>query len=286
MSYYYMQTNCFISMLLPLAASLALATSYVAAIRIFEPHAIALLDRNHPSVISYRMTRISALCLAILVFLPWILCLTIDKYLNYWSALRQFGLLAGFTNTFSTRTDLFNIAVALFKVLLLYCGPIANYFVTGQSAHFWQDMRDEFTTIWGFRDHVFAPITEELVYRAGVVSILQPFSSDLSLTLYSPLLFGLAHIHHGIQLYCIDERPFSQVLVSVSVQFAYTSVFGMLANRFYIGSGENIWCAIVVHWMCNLIGFPSFDMRQDHPRWFWVYCTMLVFGVVMFIRLL
>lgn len=232
------------------------------------------------------MTRISILCLAILAFLPWILCLTIDKYGNYWSALRQLGLLCGLTNTFSIRTDLYNIAVALFKILLLYCGPIANYFVTGQSAHFWDDIRDEYMNIWGFRDHVFAPITEELVYRAGVVSILQPYSSDLSLTLYSPLLFGLAHIHHGVQLYCKDKWPISQVVVSVLVQFAYTSVFGMVANRFYIASGENLWCAIVVHGMCNLIGFPSFDMREDHPGWFRVYCAMLVFGVVMFVRLL
>ncbi|SGZ52428.1 CIC11C00000001557 [Sungouiella intermedia] len=269
-------------MLLPWIASVALATSYVTAIRFHQPLKISLLDRNDPLVIKYRFSRISTLCLAMVILLPWILSVS-GNYADYPTALRQFGLFPGFCNTHSFKTDICNVFLALFKILLLYCGPIANYVVTGQARMWKQDFHDEFMNIWGFRDHVFAPVSEELVYRAGVVSILRPYSSHI--TVYSPFLFGLAHVHHGIQLYR-DKYPVSQILLSVFVQLVYTSLFGMLANYMYISSGENLWCPIVVHGVCNLIGFPSFDMRENHPRWFWVYCGMLFIGVVMFFKVL
>lgn len=259
-------------------SSLALAASYVAAIHVGKPPEIASLNRNNPIVIKYRIARISTLSIAILALLPWFLCLTIDKYPDYWTAFRQLGIIPGFTNSYSFSTDVYNIGKALCKILLLYCGPITNYLVTGQARHLWDDFVDEFTTLQGFRDNVFAPITEELAYRGAVVSILQPYCSDFSLRVYSPLLFGLAHIHHGMQLHYIDKRPFSNVLLIVFAQWAYTTVFGVYANYFYIRAQENLWCAIIVHMVCNLIGFPSFDMREEYPRWYMMYTAMLVVG--------
>lgn len=174
------------------------------------------------------------------------------------------------------------MARSLGLISTLYIGPILNYFVTKQYENLKEDWLEAYTTIWGVRDHIFAPITEEFVYRAGVVSILQPYYANDQITKYSPLLFGLAHVHHGWQLYKKEKLPLFSVLVQVLVQLTYTTLFGILACKVYLASEENLWCPIVVHGTCNLIGFPLFDMRLDYPRWFFVYCVFLCFGVYEF----
>lgn len=263
------------------AASLALATSYVAILRVGQPQSFALLDRNDPRVIKFRFARVSLLCLATVTVLPWLLSAAL-AYPDYTSALRQLGVVPGLTNTGSIGSDWASVAGGIAKMAVLYIGPIANYVVTGQYVDIQQDAADAFTSIWGFRDHVFAPITEELVYRAGTVAILQPYTSNRNILMYSPLLFGLAHLHHGYQLYTLHQLPLALVAVNVAVQFAYTTIFGVLAGHFYLNSG-NMMCSAAVHGMCNLFGFPSFDMRHTHPRWFYVYCLLLVAGAVAFL---
>lgn len=264
------------------AASVGLASSYVAAIHLRQPPDLQNLGRNDPRVINHRFARVSALCLAITLILPYLLQTTLDAYPDYLSALRQLGLVPGFTNSHSLALDVANVLRSAAKMLVLYVGPVANYFVTNQAAHLAEDWRDAYTTIWGFRDHVFAPVSEELVYRAGVVAILQPYVSDWHITIYSPLLFGLAHVHHGFHLYHKEKLPPVSVAVQVLVQLAYTTVFGMLANRMYLATGENLWCAIVVHGMCNLFGFPTLDTRPEFPRWTYVYVALLVGGIFAF----
>lgn len=48
------------------------------------------------------------------------------------------------------------------------------------------------------RSLVFAPISEEIVFRAAFVVILYPDLRELSIWI-APLLFAPAHLHHGIQ---------------------------------------------------------------------------------------
>lgn len=253
-----------------------MASSYVGAIRFNEPAHLAGLDRNEPALIWHRMRRIGILCGATVLGLPLALCYALNSYPDYVSALRQLGLFPGFTNSFSFREDIFNIAITLAKISALYMGPIANYLRAKPA------LSDFHMDLWSFRDHVFAPVTEELIYRGAVIAVLQPVAP--SSLMWSPLLFGLAHVHHGYHLYCHDKMPGTAVLTNVTLQFAYTTVFGMLANHFFLQTHENLWCPIVVHAVCNALGFPSFDM--DRLAWFWVYCGMLVSGVVVFIRVL
>lgn len=224
--------------------------------------------------------------MAVILILPWILSSATGAYPDYVSALRQFGIVPGFTKSGNVLEDLTNVTFSIAKMLLLYCGPITNYFVTNEVSDIKQDFQDAYKSIWGFRDHIFAPLTEELVYRAGVVAILQPYTSKRSIMLYSPFLFGLAHLHHGYQLFYKKSLPIAHIALHVAVQFAYTTVFGILANRFYLTTNENLLCPIVVHGICNLLGFPTFGMREAHPKWFYCYCLLLVGGVVMFFKVI
>lgn len=260
-----------------LLASL-LSISYVAVIRLREPSHLALLPRNNEQVIRYRITRVSLLCLAILIALPPLL-VYLDLKQTYGAVFRQFGIIPGYSTTHDYLKDLQNVALVIAKVSVLYMGPIANYLYTANGHLFVSDFRACFFTLQGFRDHVFAPVSEELVYRAAVISVLYPEYLRARIMMLTPVLFGLAHLHHAYTMYFHENESFISVALTVTFQFAYTTAFGGLSNKIYFDTSFNFWAAVILHATCNLFGFPSFDWRQDHPKWFWGYCLMLVGGV-------
>lgn len=266
-------------MLLLLCFSLAVALSYVAAIRVAVPANLALLGRDDPRLIKFRLRRILCLCVFLTILVPVVNWAVLGLYPNLPAAITQLGLFPGLTNN-NWASDCANIAKAAAKMAVLYMGPLAAYFVSRPPVK--QDLEELFATVWGFRDHVFAPVTEELVYRAAVVSILRPLASQTAVTVYLPLLFGVAHIHHGLQLYR-ENVPVAQVLVQVLFQLVYTSVFGVLTNHVYMTTGCNLGAAIIVHAAANLGGFP---LLQRESRWFVLYVGMLVAGAVLFWYLL
>lgn len=283
-------------MLLHIALATLLASSYVAVIKINVPVLLRAADRNEPDVIRYRMSRVSLLCLAILVLLPPALVhLTktdvlskenngnIFFYRSVIDVVRQFGLFPGFSQSGSVYVDLYNLLRSVALMCILYVGPITHY-VYAERQNIRNDFFFSFNVLTGVRDHIFAPVTEEFVYRAAVVATLKPVLTNSSIIRWLPLLFGVAHAHHGFQLYHVEGHLLGHSLLHVVMQMTYTTVFGLLANKIYLATQCNLLCVIVVHGMCNLMGFPSVDFRQAHPKWFWVYCGMLVGGVYLFCR--
>lgn len=262
-------------MLLLLGFSLVVALSYVAAIRLAVPPALAVLDRNDPLLVRFRLRRIAWLCVFLTAGVPWINWAVLHLYPSYSEALRQFGLVPGFSVGGNWIADCINIAKVAAKMAVLYMGPLAVYLTS--DAAMGRDISELFGTVWGFRDHVFAPVTEELVYRAAVVSVLRPQTSDYTVTVYLPLLFGVAHVHHGLQLYR-DQVPLAEVAVQVAFQLVYTTVFGVVTNYVYMSTGCNLWAVVVVHAAANLGSFPLLE----RTRWYGVYCALLVGGVVLF----
>lgn len=262
-------------MLLLLGFSLVVALSYVAAIRVGVPPDLATLDRNDPPLIRFRLRRVAWLCAFLTVAVPWVNWAVFRLYPSYSAALRQLGLFPGLTVSGCWTQDCASIAKAAAKMAVLYMGPLAAYFLSNPAVG--KDLKAQFGSLWGFRDHVFAPATEELVYRAAVVSILRPQASDYSVTVYLPLLFGVAHLHHGLQLYR-DQVPKEEVAVQVLFQLVYTSVFGVVTNYVYMSSGCNLWTAVVVHAAANLGSFPLLE----RTRWYAAYCALLVAGMALF----
>lgn len=263
-------------MLLLLGFSLAVALSYVAAIRVNVPPDLATRNRDDPLLVKFRLRRISWLCVFLTLVVPWVNWAVLGLYASYGAAIRQLGLAPGFGETGNWAVDCANIAKAAAKMALLYFGPLAAYFLALPPVA--EDLAALYGSLWGFRDHVFAPITEELVYRAAVVSILRPQVSQTAVTWYLPLLFGVAHVHHGFQLYR-EKVPIGQVAVRVLFQLVYTSVFGVLTNHVYMTSGCNLGAAVVVHGAANLGSFP---LLERESRWFVLYCGLLVAGAVLF----
>lgn len=283
-------------MLLHIALATLLASSYVAVIRINVPVLLRAADRNEPDVIRYRMTRVSLLCLAILVLLPPTLVhLTKTEFISNGTnkafvvydhvtdVICQFGLIPGFTQSGSVSLDLYNVFRSIELMALLYIGPIIHY-VYSERQNIRNDFFFSFNVLTGVRDHIFAPLTEEFVYRAAVVATLKPVLEDKDIISWLPLLFGVAHAHHGFQLFYVEGHLLAHSFLHVVVQMTYTTVFGLLANKVYLATQCNLLCVIFVHGICNLMGFPAVDFRQAHPKWFWIYCGLLVSGVYLFYK--
>lgn len=277
-----------------LVLSMIVAASYVVAFQSFKPAHIIGKDRNDPTVIYHRIWRISLLCIVLVFGVPWLLEVFYDNWQHsYASTLVSYGLLPGCTKTNDFTLDLVNILKAIGLISVLYVGPIADYLIKSRFnlGIVLRDFASEFLQLDGFRDHVFAPITEEIIYRSIIVNLLSPFTNSYNLIVYTPLLFGIAHIHHGYDLYVHKNLELSMVIMNGFVQLIYTSLFGILANYLFIQRGQgNIWCAIVVHSICNLIGFPELvviSSSSTNPRfWPYIYYTLLVVGIYTFAKLI
>ncbi|KAI7862869.1 CAAX protease self-immunity-domain-containing protein [Spinellus fusiger] len=146
---------------------------------------------------------------------------------------------------------------------LLFLGPLsllALEHVLPFQRHFsfQRDVYQVFFSLAGQRNYLVAPITEEVVFRACTLAVLSAaHHSKAYLIFVSPLYFGLAHVHHAWEKYCL-KMPLSQVIVSSLFQFMYTSVFGWYASFVFLRTGS-VWPPILCHVFCNSMGFPDIE---------------------------
>lgn len=122
----------------------------------------------------------------------------------------------------------------------------------------------------GYRNLVVAPISEELVFRALTIPLfLLAKMSPLRIVFVTPLVFGLAHLHH-LFAFLQSRTPSNQRFPPLSTwikgillsafQFTYTSLFGFFAAFVFLRTG-NLWAVIVAHSFCNKMGVPRLSGR-------------------------
>lgn len=135
------------------------------------------------------------------------------------------------------------------------------------------------------RNLIAAPIAEELVFRSAVLALLLAGGwSFSSCVLLSPALFGLAHVHHLLNLTRSRGLPLRVALLSVLFQLGYTTAFGAYATFVYLRTGHLL-SVVAVHTLCNFLGFPSLGwMSPSHPLYSRRHVIQLavVAGVVAF----
>jgi prenyl protein peptidase len=79
-----------------------------------------------------------------------------------------------------------------------------------------------------------------------------------SIIFLSPVIFGLAHVHHFYEFRITHPKvPLVAAIVRSVVQFTYTSLFGAYATFLYLRTGSLL-AVIVVHAFCNSMGLPRF----------------------------
>ena len=119
---------------------------------------------------------------------------------------------------------------------------------------------------------IFAPITEEIVFRAvmipalymalvvaptsenGVLGVKTGNTSWIVVCL-NPLCFGMAHLHH-LSENLRGGMNLSTAVLSTVVQFTYTFIFGFIATLLLMRTGS-IYAAILSHGICNAVGLPD-----------------------------
>ncbi|KAF2161079.1 hypothetical protein M409DRAFT_69948 [Zasmidium cellare ATCC 36951] len=216
-----------------------------------------LNSRDSPTVIRARVRAVGLSCLASTV-------LTVFVLVQYGHAsprdvLRLFGMWP---------FNPLDCLKVLLLVMVLYTGPLyETIFVDGGIREF--NLKAIKETLWDSptsnRNVVIAPWAEELVFRSLVISLyLLAKVSPIRIVFVTPLVFGVAHVHHLIEFVQSHTPPgrtlpTSNVLLMGIVrslfQFAYTSLFGFFTAFVYLRTG-NVFASITAHMFCNYMGLP------------------------------
>ncbi|PHH77590.1 hypothetical protein CDD82_3452 [Ophiocordyceps australis] len=161
-------------------------------------------------------------------------------------------------------------ANVLLLTALLFSAPIyESLLIDG----WWRDWvrLDPLGSLWThwptWRNLVAGPITEECLFRAAAVPLLLLAGSETNFVIFvSPLIFGLAHIHHFYEFRLANpQTPLAMAVVRSLVQLTYTSIFGSYATFIFLRTGS-ILAAISVHILCNTMGLPRL-WGSLHPYW-------------------
>lgn len=270
--------------------SVAVSASYVGAVRCWIPAHLQDRDRDDAEVVKQRLRRVTWLC-AVLAVLDVAYLIKSGAVQGVCEAASVLGLLPGLTLSESFRNDIASVAAGVQLVVTLYSGPIFLWLhelwglgTVRRAAHsVWEAFHQSFFLLHGFRDHIFGPLTEELVFRAIAVSLWYPLdpSSYRVMVVWLPLLFGVAHVHHAYGLYTRDHVSLGECILIALFQLAYTWIFGMLSVHLYLSSHHNLWCCVLVHSVCNLMGFPPITVSANAPIAF-IYYILIAYGIYFF----
>lgn len=160
-----------------------------------------------------------------------------------------------------------------------------------------------------FRNLLFAPITEEIAFRALMVPfllysypnphpdhtpLLQHSDTDPThVALLCPLMFTVAHVHHLYEK-LRNGTPLGAALAGTLLQVSYTGVFGFIATLLLMRTGRLL-SPITSHVICNAMGLPNagFMLPAGHGNEYsflyarrWPLLALHAAGLIVFALLL
>lgn len=261
--------------------SVVVALAYVVSIHAFKPPTINGKSRDHVEVIRHRIRRVLVLCVGLVMSVP--LVVTVLEYGASLSGLGHVYSRLLLVPT-SVRAEVGNCGYCLGMICALYVGPILNLVYEHGPENVARWLCRQYTSLHGFRDHVFAPVTEELIYRAVIITVMTTTDfDDTRVMVFTPILFGVAHIHHAYELIKHQHMEIKPVMMSAALQMSYTTLFAIIVNYVFM-KYHTFWGCVIIHSGCNLMGFPEV---VDGPVWKQVgYYVLLPMGAYWFYRLL
>lgn len=293
-------------------ALLYISTSYVAVLYVSSKEAANYkIKRDDPRVIKSRIKKLSMVMLINIILVPYIQYSLGSNYVSTYSeAILNLGIVPG--RQLTTGRDLLlyinNIFSLMILIAQLFIGPLTDsllYYVFTKGRTLYTDFNELFDNIWGMRNYVFAPITEELFYTSMLLTTYIAFfpTNELNykrLLLEPSLFFGLAHAHHAYESYQTGQYGMVSIFFNTMFQVIYTSLFGALTKYAFLMTGGNLWACILLHSFCNVMGFPTGSNFEFHftivektqnktfmkfvQVWKKFYMGLLVVGVVLFIK--
>lgn len=271
----------------------------------------AQVKRDDPHVVKSRITIISiASLVSVIALVPFLLTTVNGIYGSYseaWASLRIFW---GWPlQSVSVPDILFlvaRLALDVVKGLLLttvlFIGPLADFLYFSHQEKSYtlgygptyatvriviRDIKSGLSDIYGIRNYIVGPATEEIVFRAGVIALfLAAPVSESFLVFVTPLFFGIGHLHHAWEL-VVDEIEYSPqfIIFRTLFQFCFTTIFGWYASFLFLRFGS-VWPCLAVHTFCNALGPPNFGHIGKSMAQTWVYRSLLLLGIIGFSQLL
>ncbi|KAG9239398.1 hypothetical protein BJ875DRAFT_522821 [Amylocarpus encephaloides] len=250
------------------------------------------LSRDAPSVIRGRIASVTTSCIMCSIFTFVILCTVVENG-TVIQALHAMGWFPiGIVET----------AKALGLTAVGFLGPIFEAGIVQGKWRDWIRLRglDTLNGWIGYRNIVAGPVTEEILFRsASVPLLLLAHTSNKTTIFLTPIIFGLAHVHHFYEFRVTHPHtPVLAALLRSLLQFSYTTLFGGYATFLYLRTGSLL-SVILVHAFCNWQELPRFWGRLtydgdtviepdvgDKKRWTFAYYALLVIGAAGFYKLL
>jgi len=180
------------------------------------------------------------------------------------------------------------IIIPLVLTTVLYGGVIIHNLMayTGQKSFvmYFNAYRANFRPEICLRNIFVAPFVEEFVFRACMLPMLTTCMGIKIGVLVCPLFFGVAHLHHLVEWYRWRQQPLLHAILVTSVQFCYTSLFGLYSAFLFIRIGH-LASPVVSHMFCNYMGLPDIEAltKSQNSKLLW---TLYVCGLLGFIILL
>ena len=287
-----------------------LGFAYVASLYILVPRNVRALPRTDTSQIKSRMR---AICLmtsfSVMVYFPLTFCSLEPQHfpLAPQDARPQQGdSTRTVTEIMSLQiTPLLGSSVPLLHTMVLFLGPLSIIIIKSRllvaagnrrrmADAFYKVLVEEYglpptlgTSSWTsdqLRDLIVGPVTEELCFRALIVPyLLSAGVRPLHCVFTAPLLFGFAHVHHGINR-VRDGYPLSATIINTFFQFSYTYLFGAYATYALLKTND-VSSAIACHSFCNFMGLPTFPSARErevyvHRRWVYAAYACGLMGFV------
>ncbi|KAH9939484.1 hypothetical protein B0H21DRAFT_812760 [Amylocystis lapponica] len=187
---------------------------------------------------------------------------------NFLIALESTLARLGFSLDFDSSSPLRALLPCLVTPVL-FLGPLYADFL-GSALPFqrhWTIARSLWPIIgtWqGLRNYVVGPITEEMVFRSCAIAIYHLAGVSLtSMIFLTPLIFGIAHLHHAWEIFNRYGRTASaarRALLASVFQLSYTTLFGAHCAFLFLRSGSLL-PPLAAHAFCNIMGVPQYTMH-------------------------
>eukprot|EP01026_Neomeris_dumetosa_P072613 TRINITY_DN7399_c0_g1_i3.p2 TRINITY_DN7399_c0_g1~~TRINITY_DN7399_c0_g1_i3.p2 ORF type:complete len:267 (-),score=-5.23 TRINITY_DN7399_c0_g1_i3:94-894(-) len=186
------------------------------------------------------------------------------------------------------------IMIILVQILTLYAGEILRRCIVlnrhwkrdepliNQFSEFLNDQVHFLWNLMSFRDYVWAPLSEELVFRVLMIHLMQHEGYTIRACIFiPPIFFGSCHVHHFYDMVYVCQYSAVDALQIVAFQFLYTYLFGAYSGLVLIKTKSLLAC-VVAHSLCNFLGLPSLNGLNGRTQ-FWFVILVFLVGIMGFI---
>jgi len=233
--------------------AILLAVSFVGSLYVWKQRADQ--PRDHPTTILKRFVSVTVVSLLSLIYFYFLLNkeehpeITFQRLIGVHSD----GLIQAAT-------------IPLILTMIWFLGPLVTWIIDYRRGDYVFALSPKTIDRLAIRNFFVGPLVEEVVFRACLCPILLAGGYSHTITIFvSPLLFGLAHLHHIMQHLHKSGRDLKQAWFGVFFQLFYTTIFGAYSAFLFLRTGHLV-APFLCHVFCNIMGFPPIEKLSEYSE--------------------